>query len=86
MMALTPAERAKRYRENLKLNKEKYEAQRKKQIERVKESQKKIRELSDREKEERRKIWREQKKKAKGCQKTSCRGSRTFNKSKSKNG
>lgn len=68
-MALTPAERAKRYRENLKLNKEKYEAQRKKQIERVKKGQKKIRELSDREKEERRKIWREQKKKQRNAKK-----------------
>ena len=53
----------------MKLNKEKYEAQRKKQIERVKKSQKKIRELSDREKEERRKIWREQKKKQRDAKK-----------------
>lgn len=60
-MPLTGAERAKRFRENLKKNPEKYEAYKKQQLERVKKCAKKISDLDENEKEKKRKQWREQK-------------------------
>lgn len=65
VMALTAAERAKRYREKLKQNPEKFEEQRKKHLERLKKSRKTISELTQEDKECRRKQWREEKKKQK---------------------
>lgn len=64
-MALTPAERAKRYREKLKENPQKYEIQKKKQQERLKKNQKKIAEMTEEEKIKKRRIWRHQKRKQK---------------------
>ncbi|CAH2088676.1 unnamed protein product [Euphydryas editha] len=69
-MVLTPAERAKRYREKLKENPDKYEIQRQKQLKRLKKRQKKVTELSEEEKHKQRKIWREQKRKQKENKKT----------------
>lgn len=64
-MALTGAERSKRYREKIKLNKEKYEEFKKKECDRLKKLQKPINDLTEDEKKERRKYWREQKNKQK---------------------
>ncbi|CAH0403492.1 unnamed protein product [Chilo suppressalis] len=64
-MPLTNAEKQKRYRERLKQNPEKYEEQKKKNLERIKSkySYKKISEMTDREKADTRKKWRDQKRK-----------------------
>ncbi|CAH2088677.1 unnamed protein product [Euphydryas editha] len=62
--------RAKRYREKLKENPDKYEIQRQKQLKRLKKRQKKVTELSEEEKHKQRKIWREQKRKQKENKKT----------------
>lgn len=62
-MALTAAERAKKYREKLKQNPEKFEEQRQKQLNRLKKNRKRINDLTEEEKGHRRKQWREEKKK-----------------------
>ncbi|PZC75021.1 hypothetical protein B5X24_HaOG206846 [Helicoverpa armigera] len=64
-MALTAAERAKRYREKLKLNAEKFEVQRQKQLARLKRNRKKVADLTEEEKTKQRKIWRDEKRKSK---------------------
>ncbi|XP_045450416.1 DNA ligase 1-like [Melitaea cinxia] len=64
-MALTPAERMKRYRERLKLNPEKLESIKKKHAEYVKSKSKTVKDLTEKEKEKQRKIWRNQKRKQK---------------------
>lgn len=64
-MALTAAERAKRYREKLKQNPEKFEVQRQKQLARLKKNRKKITDLTEEEKLKQRKLWRDEKKKLK---------------------
>lgn len=64
-MALTAAERAKRYREKLRQNPEKNEVQRQKQLARLKKNRKKITDLTEEEKLKQRKLWRDEKKKLK---------------------
>ncbi|KAJ2937230.1 hypothetical protein O0L34_g19420 [Tuta absoluta] len=64
-MALTAAERQKRYRNKIKQDKEKYEQHKKKELVRLAKINKKINELTEDEKKERRKKWREQKQKQK---------------------
>lgn len=59
MAPMTNAERQKKYRERLKNDPVKYEALRKKHLDRVKSNKKKIDYLSDTQKEETRKKWRE---------------------------
>lgn len=62
-MALTAAERVKRYRERIKRDPQKYEQYRKKNIERLKLRRKKISELNDTEKKSQRDQWAKQKRK-----------------------
>lgn len=64
-MALTAAERMKRYREKLKRDPQRYEEVKKKHAAKVKSKSKKINELTEDEKEKKRKKWREQKRKQK---------------------
>lgn len=60
-MPLTSAEKVRRYRERLKNNPLKQEEVRKKNLERINKNAKKISQLSESEKNERREIWRKQK-------------------------
>lgn len=70
-MVLTAAERSKRYREKIKQDPVKHELYKKKELKRVKKHFKKINELTEEEKEARRKRWREQKIKQKENKKKS---------------
>ncbi|KAL0860169.1 hypothetical protein ABMA27_010476 [Loxostege sticticalis] len=62
-MALTPAERAKRYRNKIKQDPEKLKEHKEKKSKRMQSYNKKIKELSEEQQEEQRRKWREQKKK-----------------------
>lgn len=57
-MALTPAEKMRRYREKLKKDPEKYEEYKKKDLKRIKPKVKKVADMSENEKEAKRKVWR----------------------------
>lgn len=70
-MPLTAAEKSKRYREKIKNDPEKHEAFKKKELERQKKHQKKIKELTEEEKNEKRRRWRAQKQKQKEKKKNS---------------
>lgn len=63
-MPLTPAEKMKRYRERLKANDpEKYEEQAKKNLDRIKAKKKKVSEMTQLEIDDKRQLWREEKRK-----------------------
>lgn len=66
-MPLTAAEKMKRYRERLKLNPEKFEEQRKKNLDRIKSKYKykKVSDMSDEEKTRKRIEWRDEKRRLK---------------------
>ncbi|GBP24905.1 hypothetical protein EVAR_12569_1 [Eumeta japonica] len=64
-MPLTPAEKMRRYREKLKNDPIRYEDYKKKDLIRIKLKNKKITELSEKEKADQRKKWRKQKKRQK---------------------
>lgn len=64
-MPLTGAERAKRFRENLKNDPEKYEKYKEKQRERVSKLRRKIDDLNESQKEKQRELWRKQKRRQK---------------------
>lgn len=68
-MPLTNAEKQRRYRERLKNNPEKREEIRKKNLERIKTKSKKIKDMTDEEKDAKRKLWRKQKQKQKAKKK-----------------
>lgn len=68
-MPLTNAEKQKRYRERLKNNPEKQEEIRKKNLGRIKTKTKKVKDMTEEEKNETRKKWRKQKQKQKQNQK-----------------
>lgn len=77
-MPLTPAEKMKRYRENLKKNPDKLEEMRKKNLDRIKSKYKykKISEMTETEQKHQRKKWKDEKQKQKNkkSQKTVCSG------------
>lgn len=62
-MALTAAERVRRYREKLKNNPEKAEEIRKKNLERIKSKKKLVSQMTEQDKNEHLKVWREEKRK-----------------------
>jgi flagellar biosynthesis GTPase FlhF len=64
-MPLTPAEKMKRYREKLKKDPQKYEDYKKKDLQRIKIKSKKIAEMTEQEIKQKRKSWRDQKRKQK---------------------
>ncbi|KAF9422073.1 hypothetical protein HW555_002094 [Spodoptera exigua] len=70
-MVLTAAERSKRYREKIKQDPVKHELHKKKELKRLKKHFKKINELTEEEKDARRKRWREQKRNQKENKKKS---------------
>lgn len=70
-MVLTAAERSKRYREKIKQDPVKHELHKKKELKRLKKHFKKINDLTEEEKDARRKRWREQKRNQKENKKIS---------------